>query len=186
MHELLVARTGYTGEDGFELYVAPDVAPILWDAHHGDRRGLRPGSRGTRQPRHAAAGGGHAALRPRARASTTYPAQAGLGRVVNLTKDGDFVGRAAVEAGAPTDATRARRTASPRASAPVARLIYARVRRRLARRSAPSPAAPCRRRSATRSPWPTCDPRCASDRHPALHRCPRNARPGIRRFPALL
>jgi aminomethyltransferase len=32
LHELLVARTGYTGEDGFELYVAPDAAPLLWDA----------------------------------------------------------------------------------------------------------------------------------------------------------
>jgi aminomethyltransferase len=31
----------------------------------------------------------------------TYPSQAGLGRVVNLKKEGDFVGRAAVEAGAP-------------------------------------------------------------------------------------
>ena len=29
---VLVARTGYTGEDGFELYLAPDAAPRLWDA----------------------------------------------------------------------------------------------------------------------------------------------------------
>src|ERR1700709_501683 len=43
-HELLVARTGYTGEDGFELYVAPDVAPILWDAllETGGGSGLVP------------------------------------------------------------------------------------------------------------------------------------------------
>jgi aminomethyltransferase len=26
-----IARTGYTGEDGFELYVAPEEAPVLWD-----------------------------------------------------------------------------------------------------------------------------------------------------------
>jgi glycine cleavage system T protein len=31
-HELLVARTGYTGEDGFELYLAPDAAAQLWEA----------------------------------------------------------------------------------------------------------------------------------------------------------
>ena len=31
-HPVLVARTGYTGEDGFELYVAPDAAAALWDA----------------------------------------------------------------------------------------------------------------------------------------------------------
>ncbi|ARC56291.1 Aminomethyltransferase [Frondihabitans sp. 762G35] len=29
---VLIARTGYTGEDGFELYLAPDVAPDLWRA----------------------------------------------------------------------------------------------------------------------------------------------------------
>ena len=34
----------------------------------------------------------------------TLPAQAGLGRVVNLTKEADFVGRAAVEAGPGDDA----------------------------------------------------------------------------------
>jgi aminomethyltransferase len=34
----------------------------------------------------------------------TFPSQAGLGRVVNLGKEGDFVGREAVEAGAPTGA----------------------------------------------------------------------------------
>ena len=33
----------------------------------------------------------------------TFPAQAGLGRVVNLTKEGDFVGRAATESGMPPD-----------------------------------------------------------------------------------
>src|SRR5690606_38399731 len=29
---VLIARTGYTGEDGFELYLAPDRAVRLWDA----------------------------------------------------------------------------------------------------------------------------------------------------------
>ena len=28
----IVSRTGYTGEDGFELYLAPDGAPAVWDA----------------------------------------------------------------------------------------------------------------------------------------------------------
>jgi len=31
-HEVLVARTGYTGEDGFEFYVSPEAATSLWDA----------------------------------------------------------------------------------------------------------------------------------------------------------
>ena len=34
----------------------------------------------------------------------TFPVQAGLGRVVALSKEGDFVGRAAIEAGPPADA----------------------------------------------------------------------------------
>ena len=43
-HEVLVARTGYTGEDGFEFYLAPDAAPRLWDAllETGGGSGLIP------------------------------------------------------------------------------------------------------------------------------------------------
>src|SRR5688572_2740152 len=29
-HAVTVSRTGYTGEDGFEIFVAPDRAPLLW------------------------------------------------------------------------------------------------------------------------------------------------------------
>jgi aminomethyltransferase len=100
LHELLVARTGYTGEDGFELYVAPDVAPVLWDAlmETGRGSGLVPAGLASRDTLRLEAGmplyGHELDLR-------TYPAQAGLGRVVNLKKEGDFVGREAVEAGAP-------------------------------------------------------------------------------------
>jgi aminomethyltransferase len=103
LHELLVARTGYTGEDGFELYVAPDAAPLLWDAilETGQGSGLVPAGLASRDTLRLEAGMplyGHE-LGP-----TTYPAQAGLGRVVNLKKEGDFVGREAVEAGAPEGA----------------------------------------------------------------------------------
>ena len=35
-----IARTGYTGEDGFEIYVAPEHAVRL-ERHHGRRRGIR-------------------------------------------------------------------------------------------------------------------------------------------------
>jgi aminomethyltransferase len=43
-HEVLVARTGYTGEDGFEFYLAPEAAPALWDAllETGGGSGLIP------------------------------------------------------------------------------------------------------------------------------------------------
>lgn len=42
--EAIVARTGYTGEDGFELYVAADKAATVWDAalNEGARRGGIP------------------------------------------------------------------------------------------------------------------------------------------------
>jgi aminomethyltransferase len=99
-HEVLVARTGYTGEDGFELYVAPDVATVLWDAllDTGRGSGLVPAGLASRDTLRLEAG---MPLYGHELGLSTYPAQAGLGRVVNLRKEGDFVGREAVEAGAP-------------------------------------------------------------------------------------
>jgi aminomethyltransferase len=102
-HELLVARTGYTGEDGFELYVAPDAAPVLWDAimETGAGSGLVPAGLASRDTLRLEAG---MPLYGHELGLETFPAQAGLGRVVNLKKEGDFVGREAVEAGAPPGA----------------------------------------------------------------------------------
>ena len=101
-HELLVARTGYTGEDGFELYVAPNVAPVLWDAilETGEGSGLVPAGLASRDTLRLEAG---MPLYGHELGLDTYPSQAGLGRVVNLKKEGDFVGRAAVEAGVPEE-----------------------------------------------------------------------------------
>ncbi|MCU1598955.1 MAG: aminomethyltransferase [Actinomycetota bacterium] len=97
-HSVLVARTGYTGEDGFELYVAPDVAPVLWEAimDTGGGSGLVPAGLASRDTLRLEAG---MPLYGHELGLDTYPSQAGLGRVVNA-KDGDFVGREAVEAGA--------------------------------------------------------------------------------------
>lgn len=102
-HELLVARTGYTGEDGFELYLAPDAAPLLWDAilETGAGSGLVPAGLASRDTLRLEAG---MPLYGHELGLATYPAQAGLGRVVNLKKEGDFVGREAVEEGAPEGA----------------------------------------------------------------------------------
>lgn len=99
---VLVARTGYTGEDGFELYVAPDLAPRLWDAirETGGPR-VTPCGLASRDTLRLEAGMplyGHELSRD------TLPVQAGLGRVVALSKEGDFVGRAAIEQGPATDA----------------------------------------------------------------------------------
>ncbi|MFC0674134.1 glycine cleavage system aminomethyltransferase GcvT [Brachybacterium hainanense] len=94
-HELLLARTGYTGEDGFELYVPAARAVELWEllaAHGGED--LVPCGLASRDTLRLEAGMplyGHELSRD------TLPAQAGLGRVVALRTKGDFIGRAAVE-----------------------------------------------------------------------------------------
>ncbi|UIP59096.1 glycine cleavage system aminomethyltransferase GcvT [Agromyces marinus] len=99
---VLVARTGYTGEDGFELYVAPDRATALWEAlrETGGPRVVPCGlaSRDTLRLEAGMPLYGHELGRE------TFPVQAGLGRVVALSKEGDFVGRAAIEQGPPEGA----------------------------------------------------------------------------------
>jgi aminomethyltransferase len=99
---VLVARTGYTGEDGFELYVAPERAARIWDAlrETGGPR-VVPAGLASRDTLRLEAGMplyGHELSRD------ILPVQAGLGRVVALSKEGDFVGRAAIEAGPAADA----------------------------------------------------------------------------------
>jgi glycine cleavage system T protein (aminomethyltransferase) len=92
----LVARTGYTGEDGFEVFVEWGRATELWDAllKGGRRRGLVPCGLGARDTLRLEAGmplfGNELDL-------DTNPFEAGLGRVVKLDKTADFVGRAALE-----------------------------------------------------------------------------------------
>jgi aminomethyltransferase len=95
----LVARTGYTGEDGFELYTAPGHARTVWDAllAAGGERGVVPAGLAARDSLRLEAGMplyGHE-LGP-----GTTPFEAGLGRLVEaaLRSKGDFVGRAALEA----------------------------------------------------------------------------------------
>ena len=99
---VLVARTGYTGEDGFELYVAPDLAPRIWDAlrETGGPRVVPCGlaSRDTLRLEAGMPLYGHELSRD------ILPVQAGLGRVVALSKEGDFVGREAIENGPAADA----------------------------------------------------------------------------------
>ncbi|HWS49375.1 MAG TPA: glycine cleavage system aminomethyltransferase GcvT [Microbacterium sp.] len=93
---LLIARTGYTGEDGFELLVREGDAPALWDAllSAGEPHGLVPAGLAARDTLRLEAGMplyGHELTRE------TKPAQAGLGRVVAADKD-DFVGKDALDA----------------------------------------------------------------------------------------
>lgn len=95
---ILIARTGYTGEDGFELYLAPERARALWDAllERGAARGLVPAGLASRDTLRLEAG---MPLYGHELSTRTHPAQAGLGRVVDYSKEVDFVGRAAAEPG---------------------------------------------------------------------------------------
>jgi aminomethyltransferase len=97
-HPAIVSRTGYTGEDGFELFVAPDAAPALWKklVETGGPRGLLPAGLGARDT-----------LRLEARMclygmdmdETTTLIEAGLGWIVSFDPGkGDFPGRGVLEA----------------------------------------------------------------------------------------
>jgi len=91
-----IARTGYTGEDGFELFVDVDRAGEAWDAalEAGRDHGLVPVGLGARDTLRLEAG---MPLYGNELDRATNPFEAGLGRVVKLGKPGDFTGRAALE-----------------------------------------------------------------------------------------
>ncbi len=91
-----VARTGYTGEDGFEVFVEIDRAGELWDAmfRAGLPHGLVPVGLGARDTLRLEAG---MPLYGNELDRATNPFEAGLGRVVKLAKTDDFIGRTALE-----------------------------------------------------------------------------------------
>ena len=95
--DLLLARTGYTGEDGFEIFVSNDDATGLWQAliaiaEDGE---LTPAGLASRDSLRLEAGmplyGNELSLQG-------DPFAAGLGPVVALSKEGDFLGKAALAA----------------------------------------------------------------------------------------
>jgi aminomethyltransferase len=93
--EVLIARTGYTGEDGFELFAGPGDAERLWDAlsEAGHGRGLMPAGLAARDTLRLEAG---MPLYGNELGRDVTPFDAGLGWVVKLDKPADFVGRAAL------------------------------------------------------------------------------------------
>lgn len=95
---LLLARTGYTGEDGFELLVRAGDAAALWDAVTvaGAAHGLVPAGLAARDTLRLEAG---MPLYGHELSLETKPAQAGLGRVVVTDKE-SFVGKGATDAAA--------------------------------------------------------------------------------------
>lgn len=89
-----IARTGYTGEDGFEIYIAPDRAPRIWNEilEAGREFGIKPcglGARNTLRLEAKMALYGH-----EIHASIT-PLEADLAWIVKMDK-GDFIGRSAL------------------------------------------------------------------------------------------
>ena len=91
-----ISRTGYTGEDGYELFVPPAYAERLWDAvlQAGKSAGIQPAGLGARDTLRL-----EAAMRLYGNDidDTTSALEADLEWIVSWTK-GDFVGRAALEA----------------------------------------------------------------------------------------
>ena len=92
--DCLVARTGYTGEDGFELFCEARRAERLWQAltEAGGSLGLEPCGLGSRDTLRLEAG---MPLYGNELDRETNPFEANLGRVVKLEK-GEFVGRRAL------------------------------------------------------------------------------------------
>jgi aminomethyltransferase len=112
-----VARTGYTGEDGYEVFCSAHDAPAVWDAvlRHGGPSGAVPCGLAARDSLRLEAA---MPLYGRELTSLTTPAEAGLGWAVALD-DGsggprDFVGAAALaEAASRVGAWRADPAAAP-------------------------------------------------------------------------
>lgn len=91
----IVSRTGYTGEDGFELYVPPAIAPALWDRllELGRENGLIPCGLGARDTLRFEAG---MPLYGHELSENITPFEAGLGFFVKLQKECDFSGKEAL------------------------------------------------------------------------------------------
>jgi aminomethyltransferase len=89
-----IARTGYTGEDGFEIYFAPQHAERLWNAilDAGEEFGIRPCGLGARNTLRLEA---KMALYGHEIHAAVTPFEADLGWIVKLDK-GEFIGREAL------------------------------------------------------------------------------------------
>ena len=90
--ELFVARTGYTGEDGFEIVLEQGGAVALWDALLG--AGVKPAGLGARDTLRLEAG---LALYGQDMDESVTPYEVALGWTVSLDDGRDFIGRERLE-----------------------------------------------------------------------------------------
>jgi aminomethyltransferase len=90
-----IARTGYTGEDGFEIYVDPEKAPKVWNTilTAGAEFGIKPCGLGARNTLRLEA---KMALYGHEITASINPYEADLGWIVKPEK-GDFIGRVSLE-----------------------------------------------------------------------------------------
>jgi aminomethyltransferase len=90
-----IARTGYTGEDGFEIYIAPESAARIWNKiiEAGEEFGIKPCGLGARNTLRLEA---KMALYGHEITASINPFEADLAWIVKLDK-GDFLGRQALE-----------------------------------------------------------------------------------------
>jgi len=93
--DVLVSRTGYTGEDGFELYLAADQVEALWEKllEAGSEDGLQPCGLGARDTLRLEA---RLALYGQELLGDISPLEAGIGFAVKLKKESDFIGKSAL------------------------------------------------------------------------------------------
>jgi aminomethyltransferase len=107
VYNTLIARTGYSGEDGFEIYIPSDVVTTekVWNAilEAGAEFGILPCGLGARNTLRLEAG---MPLYEHEITDQTNVFEAGLDRWLKLEKDSDFLGRATLlaikEAGGPS------------------------------------------------------------------------------------
>ncbi len=93
--DCLVSRTGYTGEDGFEVYMKPEDARELWREilHAGEEEGIKPAALGARDTLRFEAG---LPLYGNELSKEITPLEAGLGFFVKFTED-NYIGKEALQ-----------------------------------------------------------------------------------------
>ena len=103
-HAVLVSRSGYTGEDGFELYGSPEAIKVLWNKilEAGKDYGVVPAGLGARDTLRFESG---LPLYGQELSKDISPLEAGIGFAVKLQKKPEFIGQEALivqkEAGLP-------------------------------------------------------------------------------------
>src|SRR5699024_9783957 len=91
-HKGLVSRSGYTGEDGFEIYIHPDSVAELWSLllEKGEGKGLVPAGLGARDTLRFEA---NLPLYGQEISENITPIEAGLKFAVKVNKQADFIGK---------------------------------------------------------------------------------------------